>query len=132
MQSSAQAMAGEFEIRRLIENWALWRDMGDWDRLATIWHPDGRMVTTWCEVTGSEFVVRSRKAWDAGLQVLHMLGGSSIDIAGDRAVAQTKMQIIQRAEVHGVLVEVTCSGRFSDALQRSDGRWSLRLRQAGL
>ena len=125
---SGQGMADEFEIRRLIENWALWRDMGEWDRLATVWHPEGRMVATWCEIAGSECVVRSRKAWDAGLKVLHMLGGSSIDIAGDRAVARTKMQIIQRATVHDILVEVTCSGRFSDALQRVDERWSLRLR----
>ena len=128
MQFSSEASADELEIRRLIENWALWRDMGDWDRLATVWHPEGRMVTTWCEVSGSDFVVRSAKAWEAGLKVLHMLGGCSIDIAGERAVAQTKMQIIQRAEIHGVLVDVTCSGRFSDALERSDGRWLLRLR----
>ncbi len=24
------------EIRQLVENWALWRDAGDWDRFATV------------------------------------------------------------------------------------------------
>ncbi len=128
MQQPQQTMADEFEIRRVIENWALWRDTGEWDRLATVWHPEGRIVTTWCEVAGHEFVGRSRKAWEAGLKVLHVMGGSTVDIAGDRAVAQTKMQIVQRAPVHGVMVDVTCFGRFSDALQRFDGRWGLRLR----
>ena len=27
-------------IRELIENWALWRDAGDWARFATVWHPE--------------------------------------------------------------------------------------------
>ena len=118
-----------FEIRRLIENWALWRDMGEFDRLASVWHPEGRMVTTWCEATGPEFIERSRKAWDAGLQVLHTLGGSTIDVEGDRAVAQTKMQILQRASVHGVPVDVICYGRVCDALETHGGRWGIRLRQ---
>ena len=34
-------------IRELIENWAVWRDAGDWDRFATVWHDDGWMMTTW-------------------------------------------------------------------------------------
>ena len=117
------------DIRDLIENWAVWRDTGDWDRLATTWHPGGRVVTTWCVSTGEAFVERSREAWAKGLKVLHMLGGTSMDIEGSRAVAQTKMQIIQRASVHGVLVDVTCHGRFCDILEKRDGRWGLMLRQ---
>ena len=33
-------------IRDLIENWAIWRDAGDWERFATRWHPDGVMMAT--------------------------------------------------------------------------------------
>lgn len=116
-------------IRDLIENWVIWRDAGAWSRLATLWHPDGRMMTTWCEASASDFIARSEQAWQAGMTVLHSLGGTSIDQRADRAVAQTRMRILQRAEVHGVLVDVTCHGRFWDALERVDGRWLLRLRQ---
>ena len=35
------------EIRDLIENWALWRDAGDWERFRTVWHDDGVMNATW-------------------------------------------------------------------------------------
>ena len=36
------------EIRQLVEDWALWRDAGDWERFATVWHPtDGWMSATW-------------------------------------------------------------------------------------
>src|SRR5664279_3788177 len=34
-------------IRELIDNWAVWRDAGDWERFATVWHDDGVMMATW-------------------------------------------------------------------------------------
>jgi len=39
------------------------------------------------------------------------------------------MQILQRARVHDVLVDVVCYGRFWDAFEKRDGRWGLVLRQ---
>jgi SnoaL-like domain len=122
-------MQDRFEIRELIENWAVWRDAGDWDRFATVWHDDGWMMTTWFQAPARDFIARSRAGFENGLKVLHLLGGSSIEVTGDRAVAHTKMEIIQRAEVHGVEVDVRCQGRFVDALEKRDGRWGLVLRQ---
>jgi hypothetical protein len=63
------------------------------------------------------------------VRILHFLGGTAIDLAGDRAIAQTKMTISQRAEVEGVLCDVVCTGRFYDFLERRGGRWGLVLRQ---
>ena len=63
------------------------------------------------------------------MRILHFLGGSSIDVAGDRAVAQTKMTISQRAPVEGVICDVVCTGRFYDFFEKRDGRWGLVLRQ---
>lgn len=116
-------------IRELIENWVIWRDGGEWDRFAELWHPRGWMAATWFQAGAADFVERSRRAWEDGLTVYHVLGGTSVDLAGDRAVAQTRMQIVQRAPVHGVEADVTCLGRFWDALERVGGRWLLRLRQ---
>ena len=122
-------MQDRFLIRELIENWAVWRDAGEWDRFATVWHDDGWMMTTWFKAPAKDFIARSRSAFEKGLKVLHKLGGSSIDVVENRAVAHTKMEIIQRAEVHGVEVDVRCQGRFVDALERRDGRWGIVLRQ---
>ncbi len=33
-------------IRELVENWVVWRDAGDWERFATVWHPEGFMMAT--------------------------------------------------------------------------------------
>jgi len=40
--------ADRLAIRELVENWALWRDAGDWERFATVWEPtEGWMTATW-------------------------------------------------------------------------------------
>ena len=62
------------------------------------------------------------------MRILHFLGGSTIDLSGTRAIAQTKMTISQRAKVEGVLCDVVCTGRFYDFFEKR-GRWGLVLRQ---
>jgi len=116
-------------IRDLIENWALWRDAGLWDQFRTVWHDDGRMMATWFQGSADAFIEVSREGWDKGVSILHFLGGTSIDLAGTRAIAQTKMTISQRASVHDVLVDVVCTGRFYDFIEKRHGRWGVVLRQ---
>ncbi len=118
-----------FAIRELIENWAVWRDAGDWERFRTVWHEDGRMMATWWQGPFEEFIRVSREGFERGVRILHFLGGSSIDVHDDRAIAQTKMTITQRAEVDGHLCDVVCTGRFFDFVERRDGRWGLVMRQ---
>jgi hypothetical protein len=116
-------------IRAVIENWVLWRDAGDWERFRTVWHDDGRMMATWFQGTAEEFIRVSREGFERGVNILHFLGGSSIDLAGERAIAQTKMTINQRALVHDVLCDVVCTGRFYDFMAKRGGRWGVVLRQ---
>jgi hypothetical protein len=116
-------------IRDIVENWAVWRDAGDWERFRTVWHPDGRMMATWFQGTSDQFIRVSRESFEKGVSILHFLGGSSIDLAGSRAVSQTKMTISQRARVHDILVDVVCTGRFYDFFEKRNGCWGLVLRQ---
>ncbi|MEJ2119380.1 MAG: nuclear transport factor 2 family protein [Alphaproteobacteria bacterium] len=116
-------------IRDLIENWAVWRDAGDWERFRTVWHDDGRMMATWTQGTADEFIAMSKAGWAKGVSILHFLGGQSIDLAGGRAISQTKMTISQRGAVHDVLCDVVCTGRFYDFVEKRDGKWGVVLRQ---
>jgi hypothetical protein len=116
-------------IREIVENWAVWRDAGDWERFRTVWHADGRMMATWFQGTADEFIRVSRAGFEAGVSILHFLGGNSVDLADSRAISQTKMTISQRARVHEVLCDVVCTGRFYDFFEKRDGRWGLVLRQ---
>ncbi len=117
------------QIRELLENWVVWRDAGDWERFRSVWHGDGEMMATWFQGPAEEFIRVSREGFERGVRILHFLGGSSIEIVGTRAIAQTKMTITQRAPVHDVVCDVVCTGRFYDFLERRDGTWGIVLRQ---
>ena len=126
---SAGGMNDRQAIRELVESWAVWRDAGDWERFRSVWSADGRMMATWFQGTADEFIRVSREGFERGVRILHFLGGSSVDVSADRAIAQTKMTITQRAAVHEVECDVVCAGRFYDFLEGRDGRWELVLRQ---
>jgi hypothetical protein len=116
-------------VAALVNNWAVWRDAGDWERFRGVWHDDARMMATWFQRSADAFIAASREGWEKGVSILHFLGGIAIDIEGTRAIAQTKMTISQRGEVHRVLCDVVCTGRFYDFLEKRAGRWGLVLRQ---
>jgi hypothetical protein len=123
------AMIERQRIREVVENWVVWRDAGDWDRFRTVWHPEGRMMATWIQGSAERFIEVSREGWNKGVSILHFLGGSAIDVAGARAIAQTKMTISQRASVDGVLCDVVCTGRFYDFFEKRADKWAILLRQ---
>jgi hypothetical protein len=126
---SVDSLVDRILIRELVENWVVYRDSGDWERFRSVWHEDGRMMATWCQASAEDFIRASQQGWAKGVSILHTLTGSSIDVVKDRAIAQTKMTISQRDTVDGVLVDVVCTGRFYDFLERRNGRWGLVLRQ---
>lgn len=129
-------MMDELQIRQMVERWAVWRDAGDWERFATVWHPEGVMMATWFQGPFADFIRVTKEGWAKGVSILHFLGGSAIEIGGDRgdrAIAQTKMTISQRGMVEGadgpVLCDVVCTGRFHDFVVKHNGEWKLLHRQ---
>jgi hypothetical protein len=129
------AVSGEFDfaaaaaVRKVVEDWVVLRDSGRWEEFARVWHDDGWMTATWFQGPYAEFIAVSRSGFEHGVNIAHFLGGFSCEIAGNRAIAQTKMKIEQRAAVDGVEVDVTCSGRFYDFLELRGGRWGIVRRQ---
>ena len=99
----ATTLLDRLTIRQLVEDWAVLRDARLWDRFREVWHDDGRMMATWFQGTRDEFIKVSEEGYQKGVRILHFLGGSTIDLVGTRAIAQTKMTISQRATVDGVL-----------------------------
>jgi hypothetical protein len=126
---ASKITAERHAIRELVDNWAVWRDALMWDRFRTVWHPEGRMMATWFQGTADEFIKVSQEGYAKGVRILHFLGGSSIDVVRNRAIAQTKMTISQRAVVENALCDVVCTGRFYDFLEKRKGKWGMVLRQ---
>lgn len=123
------AVADKLAIREVIDNWVLWSDSGDWERFATVWHDGAWMTATWFQGPAVEFQKARRSGFERGVNIIHFLGGTTCEVAGDRAIAQTKMTIDQRATVDGVVVDAVCTGRFYDFFERRQGRWAIVRRQ---
>ena len=122
-------MSDKQEIIEAVQNWALWRDAGDWERFRTVWHEDGWMTATWFQGPAAEFIKVSKAGFDKGVSILHFLGGSSVELKGSRAIAQTKMTINQRGSLDGEIVDVVCTGRFFDFFEKRSARWAIVRRQ---
>jgi len=112
-------------IRDQIERWAVYRDSLLWDKFRAIWHPDGIMTATWTQGPFEDFISRTEEGVRHGLNILHILGGSAIEVAGSRAVAMTKILISQRAELDGVLCDVVCHARHYDLWEKKAAKWGL-------
>src|SRR6266481_9916192 len=80
-----EELLDKLAIRELLENWAVWRDAAYWERFRTVWHDDGFMMATWFQGTADEFISMSRAGFERGVNILHFLGGCSIDLGGDQA-----------------------------------------------
>jgi hypothetical protein len=94
-----QQLLDRLAIRDLVENWAVWRDAGDWERFATVWHEEGWMSATWFQGPARDFMRVSQEGFAKG------------------------------APVHGVLCDVVCTGRFYDFLEKRQGKWGIVRRQ---
>jgi SnoaL-like domain len=127
------ALADRLAIRDVVETWASARDSGDWEAFRACWHSDGYMMATWFQGPEEDFIRVSREGQAKGVNILHFTGGCRITLAPEaaptRAIAQTRMTIMQRGEVHGVLCDVACTGRFYDFFEKRDNRWAIVLRQ---
>jgi SnoaL-like domain len=126
-------------IRDVVETWANARDSGDWEAFRDCWHDDGYMMATWFQGPKEDFIRVSQEGWANGVSLLHFTGGCRIMLGADsegpapasaaRAIAQTRMTIMQRGEVHGVVCDAACTGRFYDFFEKRGDRWGIVLRQ---
>lgn len=125
----ADELLARMRIREVVENWVLWRDTAIWDRLATCWHADGRMNTVWFQGKASDFIANAAGSRHRGGRSGHVLGGISVDVAGRRAIAESKVGIHIRGMVEGVECDALSTSRFYDFFEERDGRWAIVLRQ---
>ena len=121
-------MLDKLSIREVIESWAIWRDSGDFDRLRTCYHDDGVMHATWFQGTADDFCGRASASWAKGNMSTHVLGSTHIDLAGVRAVAQTRLTLSSRDTLDGALYDISCIGRFYDLFEKRVGDWKIATR----
>jgi hypothetical protein len=128
--SNDETILDRLAIRELVENWSIYRDNREWERFLTVWHDDGVMMTTWGgKATPQQFVEAATKGFAKGDRMLHIVGGVTSLVEGDRGFAMSKLRIQQRGPVEGVACDVVCIGVNFDFMEKREGRWGLVLRQ---
>ena len=118
----------EHDIKRLLDDWGLWRDTCRWPELRAAYAPGATMMTTWFNGAANDFVDASIKASASGTLVQHFMGPSTIQLHGLKALAETRFILLVRGRLDGVEVDITCYGRFFDKLVRRDGTWRILAR----
>lgn len=114
-------------IADLIQFERLYRDQQQWERLRLLYHPDSLVRLGWFVGTGDEYVEASRRldANKKGWHIMHVTHPTLVRVQGDRALAETTTLIIRRAELAGVLADVTIYCQLFSRVERRDGVWKI-------
>ncbi len=115
------------QIADLINGW-MRRDLGEWDRLLELFHPDGVIEVTWFEGLFREFVAASRRMAASDSRTKHLIAPPTVTLNGDRAIAETNAVIM----AENVRLGLGCSAhnRFYDMIERRGGEWKIVKRQS--
>ena len=109
-------------IAGLMTGW-IHRDLGEWEQLRQLFHPDGTVEITWFEGPAGDFVDASARMGASDLRSKHLIGGPSITFNGDRAVVETSAMIL--AENVALDIGCTTHNRFLDRVEKRDGVWGI-------
>ncbi len=114
-------------IADLITGW-IYRDLGEWDQLRNLFHPDATIDITWFQGKASDFVDGSMKMGTSNFQAKHVMTSPVVTFNGDKAIAETNAIIVGANAVLGV----GCEGhaRFYDRVEKRDGVWKIADRRA--
>ncbi|MFK4122440.1 nuclear transport factor 2 family protein [Streptomyces longwoodensis] len=117
------------DIADLMTGW-IHRDLGEWDRLKELFHPDGRIEITWFEGRAYDFVDASARMGASAFRTKHLITSPVVTFSADgtRAVSETNAVIIGE----NVDLRLGCNGhnRFIDRLEKRDGVWRISDRKS--
>src|ERR1700761_2127082 len=105
MSDALQRLVDESEIRRIRRLWAFARDQGDWDTVATLFHPNAPVSISRCNGTAEGFVENSRRMFDhtkPETRSKHWFGNALLTLHGNRALLETDIDVRTRDDIGGV------------------------------
>jgi hypothetical protein len=120
--SELRLITDKAAIAALMQGW-MFRDLGQWDELRTLFHPEGRMEASWFQGLFSDFVDASMRMGASDLRTKHVMGTPIISLNGDRAIAETNAIIV----CDNAALRLGCNthGRFYDLVERRDQNWKI-------
>lgn len=117
------------QITDLINGW-MHRDLGEWEQLRQLFHPDGTIEITWFVGLASDFVDGSMRMGASDVRTKHLIGTPAVTFNADatKAIVETNAMIIGE----NVKLNLGCVGhnRFYDMAEKRNGVWKLFHRQS--
>lgn len=113
------------EISEVVQQWALWRDSGNWQPLRTTYAIEGRMTTMWFDGAADDFIAACRAGAGKGNTSGHFICGSTVRVNGSKALANSRLILLMRTRLEGVQVDLTSNGRFVDRFVKENGKWGI-------
>jgi hypothetical protein len=128
MSDAQQRLVDESEIRRIRRLWAFARDQGDWDTVATLFHPNAPVSISWYNGNAEGFVENSRRLFGHNkpeIRSKHWFGNDRLTLDGNRALLETDVEVRARDMIDGVIFDFTYEGRFFDRFEKRNGAWKI-------
>lgn len=110
----------------LMTGW-IHRDLGEWDELRDLFHPDATIAISWHDGLASDFIDGSARMGDSDLRTKHLLTNPSIRFHGDRSLVETNAMLV--ADNASLNLGCTAHARFWDRVDKRDGVWRIARRE---
>ena len=122
-------LADRQQMTDLLTGW-MHRDLGEWDQLRGLFHPDGTIEITWFEGLASDFVDGSMRMGASDIRTKHLIGTPVVTFNSsvNRAIVETNAMII--GENVKLNLGMVTHNRFYDMAEKRDGVWKLFRRQS--
>ncbi|WP_199255923.1 nuclear transport factor 2 family protein [Mycolicibacterium mengxianglii] len=117
------------DIANVMTGW-VHRDVGEWDQLGALFHPDAQIKLSWFTGPATDFVAASARMARSDLRTKHVIATPSIRFSrsGLRAVTETNAIVV--VENRHVPLGAVGHSRFFDRVECRDGRWAIVERTA--
>ena len=115
----------KLQIFELVRLERLWRDLGEWDKLAAAYTEDATIRTSWFHGSARAFAEGSKTMADRGRHSKHPIWPVYARVNGDRALVESRSQIQNRSEIDGVAVDTVQYVRFVSRVRRTPAGWRL-------
>lgn len=121
---ATSTLQDEHDIARLMTGW-IYRDIGAWDSLRGLFHPDARITVSWFSGLATDFVAASARMGGSDFRTKHVMAAPVISFSpsGCRAVSETNAVVV--AENRRLSLGAVTHNRFIDRIERRAGRWGI-------
>ncbi|HEY3918916.1 MAG TPA: nuclear transport factor 2 family protein [Stellaceae bacterium] len=128
MTDALQRLVDESEIRRIRRLWAFARDQGDWETVASLFHPEATVSISWYAGSAAGFIESSRKMFGQArpeTRSKHWFGNDRLTLKDGRATLETDVEVRGRDLIDGQLFDFRYEGRFFDRFEKRAGAWKI-------